>query len=213
MYNNFREFDLEYEMEKLTGKERAIYEYVKDTIEKNGYSPSVRDIRSALGIKSTSTVHVYIQRLEEKGLISKENGKSRTLRIDGADSAGIRVPIIGAVTAGLPILAVENREGYVVCSPKTPVGDKNRLFALRVRGESMIEAGILDGDIVVAEQSPVAEDGEIVIALIGEEATVKTFYRENGHVRLQPQNKTMKPIITDEVSILGKVISCFRYYD
>ena len=213
MYNNFKEFDLEYEMEKLTGKERAIYEYVKDTIEKNGYSPSVRDIRSALGIKSTSTVHVYIQRLEEKGLISKENGKSRTLRIDGSDSAGIRVPIIGAVTAGLPILAVENREGYVVCSPKTPVGDKNRLFALRVRGESMIEAGILDGDIVVAEQSPVAEDGEIVIALIGEEATVKTFYRENGHVRLQPQNKTMKPIITDEVSILGKVISCVRYYD
>ena len=213
MYNNFKEFDLEYEMEKLTGKERAIYEYVKDTIEKNGYSPSVRDIRSALGIKSTSTVHVYIQRLEEKGLISKENGKSRTLRIDGSDSAGIRVPIIGAVTAGLPILAVENREGYVVCSPKTPVGDKNRLFALRVRGESMIEAGILDGDIVVAEQSPVAEDGEIVIALIGEEATVKTIYRENGHVRLQPQNKTMKPIITDEVSILGKVISCVRYYD
>ncbi|MBQ1502890.1 MAG: repressor LexA [Clostridia bacterium] len=167
-------------MEKLTGKERAIYEYVKDTIEKNGYSPSVRDIRSALGIKSTSTVHVYIQKLEEKGLISKEDGKSRTLRVDGSDYAGIKVPIIGAVTAGVPILAVENREGYVVCSPKTPVGDKNRLFALRVRGESMIDAGILDGDIVVAEQSPVAEDGDIVIALIGDEATVKSFYRENG---------------------------------
>ena len=200
-------------MEKLTGKERAIYEYVKDTIEKNGYSPSVRDIRSALGIKSTSTVHVYIQRLEEKGLISKEDGKSRTLRVDGNDSAGIKVPIVGAVTAGLPILAVENREGFVVCSPKTPVGDKNRLFALRVKGESMIEAGILDGDIVIAEQSPVAEDGDIVIALIGDEATVKTFFRENGHVRLQPQNKTMKPIITDDVAILGKVISCVRYYD
>ena len=200
-------------MEKLNGKERAIYEYVKDTIEKNGYSPSVRDIRSALGIKSTSTVHVYIQRLEEKGLISKEEGKSRTLRVDGNESAGIKVPIVGAVTAGLPILAVENREGFVVCSPKTPVGDKNRLFALRVKGESMIEAGILDGDIVIAEQSPVAEDGDIVIALIGDEATVKTFFRENGHVRLQPQNKTMKPIITDEVAILGKVISCVRYYD
>ena len=200
-------------MEKLTGKERAIFEYVKDTIEKNGYSPSVRDIRSALGIKSTSTVHVYIQKLEEKGLISKEDGKSRTLRVDGSDYAGIKVPIIGAVTAGVPILAVENREGYVVCSPKTPVGDKNRLFALRVRGESMIDAGILDGDIVVAEQSPVAEDGDIVIALIGDEATVKSFYRENGRIRLQPQNKTMKPIITDEVTVLGKVISCVRYYD
>ncbi|MBQ6263599.1 MAG: transcriptional repressor LexA [Clostridia bacterium] len=200
-------------MEKLTGKERAIYEYVKETIEKNGYSPSVRDIRSALGIKSTSTVHVYIQRLEEKGLISKEDGKSRTLRVDGSDPAGIKVPIIGAVTAGVPILAVENSEGYVVCSPRGPVGDKKRLFALRVRGESMIDAGILDGDIVVAEQSPVAEDGEIVIALIGDEATVKTFYRENGRIRLQPQNKTMKPIIVDEVTILGKVISCVRYYE
>ncbi len=200
-------------MEKLTGKERAIYEYVKDTIDRNGYSPSVRDIRSALGIKSTSTVHVYIQKLEDKGLISKENGKSRTLRIDGSDSAGIKVPIIGSVTAGVPILAVENREGYVVCSPKTPIGDKNRLFALRVKGESMIDAGILDGDIVVAEQSPVAENGQIVIALIGDEATVKTFYYENGHVRLQPQNKTMEPIITDEVTILGKVISCVRFYD
>ena len=200
-------------MEKLTGKERAIYEYVKETIEKNGYSPSVRDIRSALGIKSTSTVHVYIQRLEEKGLISKVDGKSRTLRIDGTEPLGIKVPIVGAVTAGVPILAVENREGYVVCSPGYPVGDINRLFALRVKGQSMIDAGILDGDIVIAEQSPVAENGDIVIALIGDEATVKTFYRENGHIRLQPQNKTMEPIIADDVSILGKVISCVRYYD
>ncbi len=203
-------------MEKLTGKELAIYEYIKDTIRKNGYSPSVRDIRSALGIKSTSTVHVYIQRLEEKGLISKEDGKSRTLRIgepDPVSDPGIRVPIIGAITAGNPILAVESNEGYVICSPRVPVGDKSRLFALRVRGESMIEAGILDGDIVVAEQSPVAENGEIVIALIGDEATVKAFYREDGHVRLQPRNKTMKPIIADEVTILGKVISCVRYYE
>ncbi len=203
-------------MEKLTEKERAIYEYLKETIEKNGYSPSVRDIRSALGIKSTSTVHVYLNRLEEKGLISKEDGKSRTLRVgdSGAkESAGINVPLVGSVTAGIPILAVENREGCVSFSPKVPVGDKSSLFALRVKGESMIEAGILDGDIVVAEQTPVAENGDIVIALLGDEATVKTFYKENGRFRLQPQNKTMQPIIIDDVAILGKVVSCIRYYE
>ncbi|MBR7032763.1 MAG: transcriptional repressor LexA [Clostridia bacterium] len=203
-------------MDKLTVKERAIYEYIKDTIEKNGYSPSVRDIREALDIKSTSTVHVYIQRLEDKGFISKQGGKSRTLRVGdsaSSDGMGIKVPVIGSVTAGLPILAFENHEGYVVCSPKRPIADKSRLFALRVKGESMIEAGILDGDIVIAEQSPTAENGDIVVALIGEEATVKTFYREKGHIRLQPQNRTMKPIITEDVSILGRVISCVRYYE
>ena len=197
-------------MEKLTGKERAIYEYVKETIEKNGYSPSVRDIRSALGIKSTSTVHVYIQRLEEKGLISKEDGKSRTLRVDGSDPAGIKVPIIGAVTAGVPILAVENSEGYVVCSPRGPVGDKKRIFALRVRGESMIDAGILDGDLIVVHQQNVAQNGQIVVALIDDSATVKRYFREKDFIRLQPENEFMNPIYVKDASILGKVRGVFR---
>ena len=203
-------------MEKLTAKERAIYEYIKETIEKNGYSPSVRDIRSDLGIKSTSTVHVYINRLEEKGLIYKQNGKSRTLRIEGQvanEEKWIEVPVIGSVTAGVPILAVENVEGSVFFSPNKPIGDKGRLFALRVKGESMIDAGILDGDTVIAEQTPIAENGDTVIALLGDEATVKEFYRENGHFRLQPRNKNMEPIIADDVSILGKVVSCVRYYE
>ena len=204
-------------MNELSIKERAVLEYIKEKIASNGYSPSVRDIRSDLGIKSTSTVHSYLSRLEQKGYIRKEDGKSRTLRIDGlgssVSSGGISVPIIGSVTAGVPILAYENQEGFVIYPGNKPVSDVKSLFALRVKGESMIEAGIFDGDIVIAESTPSAENGDIVIALIGDEATVKSFYRENGRFRLQPQNKTMKPIITDELTILGKVISSVRYYE
>lgn len=203
-------------MSNLTEKEQRMFDYIKSNIENNGYSPSIRDIRTALGIGSTSTVHTYLARLEKKGYIQKENGKSRTLRIDGAEDAvpsAVRVPILGTITAGVPILAVENHEGYVSYSGSRPIGNKNDLFALRVRGESMIDAGILDGDIVIIEKTPVAENGEIIAALIDDEATVKTFYKENGHYRLQPENKTMDPIIVDELSILGKVISSVRYYE
>lgn len=204
-------------MNTLSEKEQRILDYIKDNINRNGYSPSIRDIRTDLDIKSTSTVHTYLSRLEKKGYIQKENGKSRTLRVEGigdeAEASYVKVPIVGRVTAGLPILAVENYEGYVPYSGNKKFGEDNRLFALRVTGTSMIEAGILDGDVVIVEKTPTAENGEIVVALIEDEATVKTFYKENGHYRLQPENKTMEPIIVDSLMILGRVVSSIRYYN
>ena len=204
-------------MNALTPKEQMIFDFIKTTLRENGYSPSIRDIRTALNIKSTSTVHTYLERLERKGYIHKENGKSRTLRIDddnavNPEMASVRVPIVGRVTAGQPILAVENLDGYLCY----PMGEghscESDLFALRVRGTSMIEAGILDGDIVIVERTQSAENGAIVVALLDDSATVKEFYKENGHYRLQPRNATMDPILVDQVTILGRVISSVRYY-
>ena len=209
---------MEYFMAALSEKEQLILDYIKENILKNGYSPSIRDIRRDLDIKSTSTVHTYLEKLEKKGYIQKEDGKSRTLRVDslvaGNDtSPRPMIPIIGKVTAGVPILAVENHEGYIAYpfDKKSVVG--RQLFALRVSGTSMIDPGILDGDIVIVEQTRVAENGEIVVALIDDEATVKTFYKENGHFRLQPQNSTMAPIIVEELVILGRVIGSLRTYE
>lgn len=204
----------------LEPKEQLVFDYIKENIKKNGYSPSIRDICTALGIKSTSTVHVCLEKLEKKGYIQKENGKSRTLRIEGISQDeiedgedGTNIPILGKVTAGVPILAVENYEGYI----KYPGGIRhtpsNPMFALRVSGTSMIEAGILDGDIVIVEKTSAAENGDIVVALIDDEATVKTFYKEDGHFRLQPENKTMLPIIVNSLMILGKVVTSIRYYN
>ena len=202
--------------EHLTDKEKAMYDYICDTIRREGFSPSVRDIQTALGIKSTSTVHSYLNRLEEKGAIQKENGKSRTLRVDtksGEPSrTTVKVPIVGRVTAGMPILATENFEGYFDFPLMNRSYAGNSLFALRVRGTSMIGAGIMDGDVIVVKKQSSAENGDIVVALVGDEATVKTFYKEDGHFRLQPENPTMEPIIVDEVIILGQVISSFRFY-
>lgn len=206
-------------MISLDEKEQLIFDYIKDNIRKNGYSPSIRDIRTALDIKSTSTVHTYLERLEKKGYIQKENGKSRTLRVEGLtleemepDENSNRIPLIGRVTAGQPILAVENYDGYI----QYPAGLRKKpdadLFALRVSGVSMIEAGILDGDIVIIEKTSTAENGDIVVALIDDEATVKTFYKEDGHFRLQPENRTMLPIIVNSLMILGRVVSCIRFY-
>lgn len=200
---------------KLTDKEKAVYKYVKSTIKTYGYAPSVRDVCAALGIKSTSTVHQYLKRLEQKGYIKKQDGKSRTLTIS-CDAAGdeprtLRVPLLGQVRAGVPMMAIENYEGYVDY-PASMTGGSESLFALRVVGESMIEAGILDGDIVIVENRRYAEDGEIVLALIDDSATVKYFYSENGRIRLQPANSSMQPIYTRDVVILGKVIANFRFY-
>ena len=209
---------MEFFMAALTEKEQLILDYIKDNILKNGYSPSIRDIRRDLDIKSTSTVHTYLEKLEKKGYIQKEDGKSRTLRVDslvaGKDtSPRPMIPIIGKVTAGMPILAVENHDGYIAYPFDKKNAGGRQLFALRVTGTSMIEAGILDGDIVIVEQTRVAENGEIVVALIDDEATVKTFYKENGHFRLQPQNSTMAPIIVEELVILGRVIGSLRTYE
>lgn len=202
-------------MENVTDREQEILEYIAATIEKKGYSPSIRDIKAALNIKSTSTVHTYLQRLGEKGLLSKEDGKSRTLRIGSAympAAAGMRIPILGRVTAGQPILATENYDGFVVFPTEGYRAGSSEMFALRVAGTSMIEAGILDGDLVIVEKQSAAENGDIVVALIGDEATVKTFYKEDGHYRLQPENSTMQPIIVDQVDILGRVVTSVRYY-
>lgn len=199
----------------LTQKEKDVYEYIALCLEKNGYAPSVRDICTAVGIKSTSSVHEYIRRLETKGYIRKSSGKSRALCVEGnvqSESAKMkRVPILGRVTAGQPILAVENYDGYVDF-PATMARGKANLFALRVMGESMIDAGILDGDIVVVESKRYADDGEIVVAMIEDEATVKRFFRDNGRIRLQPENQTMQPIYAKDVTVLGKVIANFRFY-
>lgn len=197
-------------MEALTEKEKRMLEYITEVIEENGYSPSVRDIRSALGIKSTATVHGYLERLEKKGYIRKESGKSRTLTVDSASPMTRKIPLIGKITAGLPILAVENFEGYVDFSETKYKSDG--LFALRVSGTSMIEAGILDGDIVIVCNRRYAENGDIIVALIDDAATVKTYYKENGHFRLQPENSTMEPIITKDLTVLGKVVASIRYY-
>lgn len=199
-------------MKPLTEKEKQMLDYITERIKSDGFSPTVRDIREALGIKSTATVHAYLTRLEDKGYIKKQTGKSRTLK-PSEDIAGPvtrQVPIIGRVTAGMPVLAVENFDGFVDFTEGTY--RKEELFALRVTGSSMIEAGILDGDVVIVRQQSVAENGEIVVALIDDSATVKTFYKEGGHFRLQPENRTMEPIIVDSLSILGKVVASIRYY-
>ena len=203
----------------LEPKEQLVYDYIKENIKKNGYSPSIRDICSALGIKSTSTVHLCLDRLEKKGYIQKENGKSRTLRIESlaseetvGSSDSMNIPILGKVTAGVPILAVENYEGFVQYPVGAGTAPAGQMFALRVSGTSMIEAGILDGDIVIVEKTPTANNGDIVVALIDDEATVKTFYKENGHFRLQPENRTMLPIIVNSLMILGRVVASIRYY-
>ena len=199
-------------MKKLTASEKRVYECIKRSVIERGYAPSVRDICEELGYKSTSTVHLYLGRLEELGLIEREQGKSRAISIaeHGANVGG--VPVLGRVTAGIPVLAEENFDGYLYFVPNGTQYDKKDLFALRVSGMSMLYAGILDGDFVIVEKGDYAENGDIVVAMIEDEATVKTFYRENGGFRLQPQNPDFDPIVVEELTILGKVIATVRYY-
>ncbi len=192
--------------------EAKILKYITESIRTDGYSPSVRDIQRSLGIKSTSTAQLYINRLEEKGYITKANCKSRSIRLNEEMLPFGRVPILGRITAGMPILATENFEGYINFAAETVHCRPEDLFALRVSGESMREAGIMDGDIVIVEKTPYAQNGQIVVAMIDDSATVKTFYRENGHFRLQPENQTMQPIIADDVSVLGRVVASMRTY-
>ncbi len=193
----------------LSEKDRQVFEYVKRRIE-DGYAPTVREICAELGFKSTSTGFRCINALIDAGLLEKSENQNRAIKLTGR--GGMRIPVIGTVTAGTPITAIENITDFI--SFKTTRNYDNPLFALKVRGESMINAAILDGDTVIVEQQPIAENGDIVVALIDDtDATVKTFYKENGHFRLQPENDTMDPIIVDEVKILGKVIAVLRYYD
>ena len=209
--------------EGLNKREKAILKYIEKAVTENGYPPSVREIGKAIGLKSTATVHAYIARLTEEGYIAKQNNKGRTLKLlKGGNGEPIEpakkdfylqkelvdVPLVGKITAGAPILAVENvTDTFPI--PIDFVGNSDS-FMLTVRGESMIEAGILDGDYILVRKQNTANNGEIVVALIEDEATVKTFYKEATHIRLQPENSTMDPIIVPNCDILGKVIGVFR---
>ena len=206
----------------LNKREKAILKFIEKQINAKGYPPSVREIGKAVDLRSTATVHGYLRALEEKGYIKKEQQKGRTLKLlKGGNNKEIEVekplytgremvevPVIGKITAGEPILAVENvTDTFPI--PIDFVGNSES-FMLTVRGESMIEAGILDGDYILIKRQNTANNGEIVVALIGEEATVKTFYKEKDHIRLQPENSTMDPIIVPNCEILGKVAGVFR---
>ncbi len=195
-------------MEKLNDKQKEIFEYIKEIISQRGIAPSVREIGSAVGLSSTSSVQYNLNALEEAGYITRESNLKRTIRICGSAATVNHIPLLGTVTAGVPILATQQIEEYIALSG---VSGAN-LFALHVKGDSMINAGIFDGDIVVVEQTPVAENGDIVVALINDEATVKRFYKENGQFRLQPENDKYEPIIVDECAVLGKVKTLIRSY-
>lgn len=198
-------------MSKRDEKRAEILEFITGKVTEEGYVPSVREICKGVGLSSPATVHYHMNQLCDEGLIVKEPGKKRFLRLSSAatGSALVKVPLVGRVTAGQPILAQELIEDYVQV-PADQIRGRDT-FALTVRGDSMINAGILDGDIIIVLRTPVAEDGEIVVALLGDEATVKRFYRENGRFRLQPENDAYAPIYADEVTVLGRVIALHRY--
>ena len=200
-------------MSELKDKQLLIYKFLKDFTSQKGYPPTVREICKAVGLKSTSSVHGHLKQLEKEGLIKRDPTKPRALEI--VDSVikkeMINVPIIGKVTAGLPILANENIEDSFPL-PLDYVKHNNDLFMLKVSGNSMIKAGILDGDLAIIEKTQTASNGDKIVALIENEATLKTFYRENDHIRLQPENDEMEPIIVDNCSILGKLIGIYRTY-
>jgi repressor lexA len=195
----------------LNVQEQRVLDYIKETIRTTGYPPSVREICAALNFKSTSSAHQYISRLADKGYIDKKDLKTRAIRVIGAEST-ISVPIVGKVAAGEPILAQENIEDYFSIGESFFRQDelKNDNYILKVQGESMINAGINDGDYIIVSKQETARNGQIVVAMIDGNATVKTFYKENGYIRLQPENDTMEPIIVKDVTILGKVVGLFR---
>lgn len=203
-------------MSKISNRQQAILDFIKNEVREKGYPPSVREIGEAVGLASSSTVHGHLERLEKKGLIRRDPTKPRAIEVlgndDGASQFNLsvaRVPLVGKVTAGVPITATENIEDYFPL-PSHYVGDQN-VFMLSVIGDSMIEAGIHDGDYVIVRQQQSANNGDIVVAMTEEdEATVKRFFKEKDHIRLQPENSSMEPIRLKNVTILGKVIGLFR---
>lgn len=199
---------------ELTGRQQEIWTFLVDYADRHGYPPTVREIGEAVGLASPSTVHAHLANLERAGLLRRDPTKPRALELMGREIQATatlpKLPLLGQIAAGSPLLADENVEDAIAV-PETLRGD----FLLRVKGESMIEAGILDGDIVVVQRAQDARNGEIVVALAGDdesadEATVKTFYRERGRIRLQPENSTLGPIYADYVQVLGKVVGVFR---
>ncbi len=203
-------------MDYLSEKQKQVLQFIEDEVTRCNYPPSVREIGKALGMKSTATVHGYLDILEEKGYIMRVATKPRAIRIlkncddDSIDKRCYFAPLVGRITAGQPILAEENREGYFPIPAAIPAGES--CFVLKVEGESMIEAGINSGDYVIIKQQNTAENGDIVAALLDDEATIKRFYRENNRFKLQPENQAYEPIFTDHVEIIGKVIGLFRRF-
>ena len=201
---------------KISAKQKEILEYIKGEILSKGYPPAVREICEAVDLKSTSSVHSHLETLEKNGYIRRDPTKPRAIEILDDDfnltrREVVNVPIVGHVAAGEPILATENIENYFPIPVEYMPNEET--FMLKVKGESMINAGILDGDYVVAHKTPVAENGDIVVALLEDEATVKRFFREDGHIRLQPENPAFQPIISEQVVILGRVVSLIRNYN
>ncbi len=200
-------------MEPLTDKQKRVLNFIEQEVAKCNYPPSVREICKALNIRSTATVHGYLDILQEKGYISRMATKPRAIKLLRNDQNDLEMkcffaPLVGSITAGQPILAEENREGYFPIPQNLSTGED--CFVLKVSGDSMVGAGINDGDYVIVRQQATAENGEIVAALLEDEATVKRFYRENGSYRLQPENDAYEPLLVGEVKILGKVIGLFR---
>lgn len=205
-------------MEKLTTKQANVLKIIKQSIAEKGYPPTVREIGNKLGLSSSATTQFHICKLEEKGYIKKDSTKNRTIELlvpneyENKKESIIEVPLLGKVTAGTPIEAIELPDEYFAL-PTSLIGKKKDVFTLRVSGESMINVGIYDGDIIVVERQNTAHNGDTVVAMTEEnEVTVKTFYKEKGHFRLQPENDTMEPIILDKVTILGKVIGLYRKF-
>ena len=199
--------------EQLTDKQQQILEFIKHRILEKGYPPAVREICQAVPLRATSSVHSHLETLERKGYIRRDPTKPRAIEIIDDDfnlarREIVHIPIVGTITAGEPILAVENIEDYFPMQPDF-ISSRDT-FMLHVRGESMINAGIMDGDLVIVQQQPTADNGDIVVAMIDDSATVKRFYKEDGHYRLQPENDAMDPIIVPEVSVIGKVIGLYR---
>ena len=200
---------------KISNKQKEILEYVKSQIINKGYPPAVREICEAVNLKSTSSVHSHLETLEKNGYIRRDPSKPRAIEIIDDEfnltrRELVNVPVVGTITAGQPILAVENIESYFPIPSEFMPNEET--FMLKVKGESMINAGIFDGDKILVQKQSVAKNGDIVVALIEDEVTVKTFYKESGYYRLQPENDTMEPIIVPELSILGKVIGLFRMF-
>lgn len=201
-------------LKKISKRQEDILEFIKEEVRTKGYPPSVREIGEAVGLASSSTVHGHLNRLESKGLIRRDPTKPRAIEIldqdDITKQGVIHVPLVGKVTAGMPITAIENIEEYFPIPDFYGTSD-DHIFMLEIMGESMIEAGILDGDYVIVKQQSTADNGDIIVAMTEEnEATVKRFFKEDGYFRLQPENSSMDPIIVEKVSVLGKVVGLYR---
>ncbi|SDK25547.1 transcriptional repressor LexA [Lacicoccus qingdaonensis] len=204
-------------MKEISDRQKQIYQFIKRTVQEKGYPPSVREIGNAVGLQSSSTVHGHLAKLEDKGYIKRDPTKPRAIEIVQTENQSytpvIQVPVLGKVTAGLPITAVENVDEYFPLPEHFTANHNSEIFLLNVAGDSMIDAGIFDGDRVIVRKQNIAHNGDIIVAMTDEdEATVKRFYKEKGYYRLQPENPALEPIYLDSVTVLGKVVGLFREF-